>query len=185
VSGRNDALELDVAPQVELVGDMVQIALGLGLAGEVLLPVPLVQQFLGKRVAVGPAFRIKTCARIAVPVPGAADAGAALEHPHLQAEFAQLVGLVEAGDAGADDDRVELGGGIRLNFVCFCENGHFASRSSKLSAVHPSPLPASGAREYAALAPRPAKAGRGRGPWRIQDAPPDRRTHACAERAGG
>ena len=37
-------------------------------------------------------------------------------------------------------------------------------------APHPSPLPASGERE--------------RDPWRIQDAPPDRRTHACAERSG-
>src|SRR5437867_1327002 len=32
-----------------------------------------------------------------------------------------------------------------------------------------------------ALSPR---AGRGRDPWRIEDAPPDRRTHACAERGG-
>jgi len=56
VSGGHAALELDVAPQVELVGDMVQIPLGLGLAGEMLLPLPFLQQFLGKRVAVGPAF---------------------------------------------------------------------------------------------------------------------------------
>ena len=32
-----------------------------------------------------------------------------------------------------------------------------------------------------ALSPR---ARRGRDPWRIGDAPPDRRTHACAERGG-
>src|SRR6202011_4508643 len=32
-----------------------------------------------------------------------------------------------------------------------------------------------------ALSPR---AGRRRDPWRIGDAPPDRRTHACAERSG-
>src|SRR5438132_9634669 len=34
---------------------------------------------------------------------------------------------------------------------------------------------------------RPARwtrAGRGRDPWRIRDAPPGRRTHACAERGG-
>src|SRR5207244_1772883 len=30
----------------------------------------------------------------------------------------------------------------------------------------------------------PARAGRGRDPWRIRDAPPGRRTHACAERGG-
>ena len=106
--GRDPALELDVAAQVELVGDVIQIALGLGLAGEVLLPVPFFQQFLRKGVAVGPALGIEAGAGIAVPVPGAADAGAGFEHPHLEAEFSQLVELVEAGNTGADDDRVEI-----------------------------------------------------------------------------
>src|SRR6266446_7774211 len=41
------------------------------------------------------------------------------------------------------------------------------------TAPHPGPLPASG-----------PLAGRGRDPWRIGDAPPDRRAHACAERGG-
>src|SRR5215469_7165149 len=46
------AIELDVAAQVELVSNVVQIALGLGLPGEMLLPVPFLQQFPGKRIAV-------------------------------------------------------------------------------------------------------------------------------------
>jgi hypothetical protein len=57
--GSDAALELDVAAQIELVGDVVQVTLGLGLAGEMLLPVPLVKQFLRERVAVGPAFGIE------------------------------------------------------------------------------------------------------------------------------
>ncbi len=89
------ALELDVATQIELVRDIIQIALGLRLPGEVFLPVPFVQQFLRKRVAVGPALRIEPGARVAVPVPGSADAGAGLEDPHREPEFAQLVELVE------------------------------------------------------------------------------------------
>ena len=40
------AAELHVAAQVELVDDVVEVAEGLGLAGEVLAPVPLVEQFL-------------------------------------------------------------------------------------------------------------------------------------------
>jgi len=44
VRGDDAALELDVAAQVELIGDVVEIALGLGLAREMLFPVPLVQQ---------------------------------------------------------------------------------------------------------------------------------------------
>src|SRR5207244_3569171 len=79
VVGSGDAaLELDVAAQIELVRNMVQIALGLGLRGEVFLPVPFVQQILRERVAVGPAFGIEARARIAIPIPGAADAGAGL-----------------------------------------------------------------------------------------------------------
>src|SRR5207248_2088621 len=79
VTHRGDAaVELDVAAQVELVGDMVEIALGFGLARETLGPVPLVQQFLRKRVGVGIAFRIEAGAGIAVPVPGAANPAAGL-----------------------------------------------------------------------------------------------------------
>jgi hypothetical protein len=46
--GGHPAFELDVAAQLELVGDIVQIALRLPLCGEMLLPVPFVQQFLEK-----------------------------------------------------------------------------------------------------------------------------------------
>src|SRR4029077_20807079 len=84
------ALDPDVAAKVKLVGDMVQIALGLGLTSEMLLPVPSLQEFLRKGVAIGPALRIESRAGIAVPVPGAADAGAGFEHPRLEPEFAQL-----------------------------------------------------------------------------------------------
>ena len=83
MGGGHPAPALDVAAQVELVGDVIQIALGLGLRGEVFLPVPFLQQFLREGIAVGPAFGIEAGARVAVPVPGAADAGAGLEHAHL------------------------------------------------------------------------------------------------------
>ena len=72
---RNPAAKLDVAPQVELVGDMVEIAQRFRLAGKMLRPVPFLQKLLRKRVAVGIALRIEARAGIAVPVPGAADIG--------------------------------------------------------------------------------------------------------------
>ena len=109
VAGGGDATpELDVAAQIELVSNVVEIALGLGLSGEVFLPVPFLQHFPGKRIAIGPALGVEAGAGIAVPVPGAADGAAGLEHPHFEAEFAQPVELVEAGNARADDDRVEI-----------------------------------------------------------------------------
>jgi hypothetical protein len=93
--GGDAALQLDVAAQIELVGDVVQVTLGLGLAGEMLLPVPLVEQFLRERVAIGPAFRIKPGAWVAVPVPSAANAGASFKYPHPETEFPQSMELVK------------------------------------------------------------------------------------------
>src|SRR6516162_6200233 len=111
VAGGGDATpELDVAAQIELVSNVVEIALGFGLPGEMLLPVPFVQQFPGKRVAVGPALGVEAGAGISVPVPGTADGAASLEHPHFEAKFTQLVELVEAGNAGANDDCVKIQG---------------------------------------------------------------------------
>src|SRR6202023_1543999 len=72
------ALELDVAGRGEFVGETVEGALGLVLRREMLGPIPFLQQFLRKVVAVGPAFGIEAGARIAVPVPGSADIGAVL-----------------------------------------------------------------------------------------------------------
>jgi hypothetical protein len=106
--GLHPASELDVPAQVELVGDVIQVALGLRLGGEVLGPVPLVEQLLAERVAVGVALGVEAAAGVAVPVPGAPDAGARLEHADLLPHLAQPVELVEAGDPGADDDRVDV-----------------------------------------------------------------------------
>src|SRR5437762_5993903 len=71
-----------------------------------LLPVPFRHQLLGKGVAVGPAFGIETRAGVTVPVPGAADVRATLEHPCGHAQFAQAVEHIHAGNPGADDDGV-------------------------------------------------------------------------------
>ena len=100
--------EPDVAPQVEAVGDVVEVALQLRLGGEPLGPVPLLLQLLGERVAVVPALHVAAGAGIAVPVPRPADAVALLEHPRPQPQPAQPVQHVQPGRPGADDDRVEV-----------------------------------------------------------------------------
>ena len=131
VRRRDPALELDVTAQVELVGDIVQISLSLGLASEMLLPVPFLQKLLREGIAVGPALRIKAGAGIAVPVPSAADGGAGLEHSHLETELAQLVELVEPGNASANDDRVEI-------HACLCGSS-VGNRWQAVHAVIPHP----------------------------------------------
>ena len=73
------ASKRDVAAEVEPVDHVVEVALDLGLAGEVLLPLPLVEELLREEVAVGVALGVEAGARVAVPEPGAADAAAGLE----------------------------------------------------------------------------------------------------------
>ena len=110
--GRDDIrVQLDVAAQVEAVGDVVRVAQDLGLAGVALGPLPFLLQLVGERIGILHALDVAARARIAVPVPGAADARAALVHARRHAEPAQPMQHVEAGETGADDDRV-------VDFVC-------------------------------------------------------------------
>ena len=71
-------VELDVAAQVEAVGDVVDVAQDLRLGGVALGPVPLLLELVGERVRVVQALDVAARARVAVPVPGAADAVAGL-----------------------------------------------------------------------------------------------------------
>ena len=102
------AVELHVAPEVELVRDEVEIAQVLGLAREVLLPVPLVEHFPRERVAVGVALRIEARAGVAVVVPGAAEVGVRLEDRGVHPEVGEALDLVDAGHPGPDHDDFEV-----------------------------------------------------------------------------
>ena len=68
--------EADVAAQVVAVGDVVEVALDLGLGGEVLGPLPLLLELGVEAERVLEARDVAAGARVAVPVPGAADARA-------------------------------------------------------------------------------------------------------------
>ena len=124
--GGHAGVELDVALQVEPVGDEVQVAHDLGLAGIALGPFPLAHQLGGEGVPVDVAFRIAARAGIAVPVPGAADAAACFQRLHRQAEpVAQAQQLVQTGETGADHQRVEFGCPVSM-----CQFGDQPPRSS-------------------------------------------------------
>src|SRR5207248_5211040 len=86
VHGRGDLLaESHVAAKVEPVDDVVEVALGLRLFGEVLLPFPLVEQLFREQVAVGVALGVEPGPRIAVPVPRPADAVTGFEQSDREA----------------------------------------------------------------------------------------------------
>ena len=90
---RDAGLELDVAPQVETVGDVVGVAAGSpaarGSARSTSIPAA---ELLGEGVAVVMLSTSQRAPGIAVPVPGAADAVARLEDPGGEPELAQACG---------------------------------------------------------------------------------------------
>ena len=91
-----------------------EVALCFRLGSEMLLRTPFLQQFLGEGIPVGPAFGIEARAGIAVPTPGAVDAGAGLKHPNCEPEPTQLVELLETGHAGVNHDSVRTPGRTAL-----------------------------------------------------------------------
>src|SRR5262249_19747278 len=78
--------------------------------GEVLLPLPFVEEILREEVAVRVALGVEPRAGIAVPVPRAPDAAAGFEQLHREARFTRSVQLIDARDARADDEHVDVGG---------------------------------------------------------------------------
>ena len=131
VARRGDArAEPDVAPEVETVGDMVEVAQDLRLLRVALRPTPVPQQLLGEVVRIGVALGIAPRAGIAVPVPGAAHALARLQELDGEAEpVAQAEELVQAGEPGADDQGVVLAGlRVRSRRRCRCAVVHGARR---------------------------------------------------------
>jgi len=109
VDRRGDArIELDVPAQVKLVRYIIEVALVLRLAGIMLFPVPFLQEFLRERISVGVTFGVERASRIAILIPGAAHSTTILEGPHREPELTQTVQLIQPGNPGADDNRVEL-----------------------------------------------------------------------------
>lgn len=98
----------DVALEIEPVGNEIQIFPDFGMLGIALAPAPRLLDLLIKGIAVVIALRVATGTWVPVPVPCSSDAFALFKYDSIKAEFVpQLVKLIKAGKAGADDDRVE------------------------------------------------------------------------------
>ncbi|HEX7081594.1 MAG TPA: hypothetical protein VF329_11320 [Gammaproteobacteria bacterium] len=82
-------LEANVAQKIELLGRVVQVREHLGLRGESLAPAPFLEELRRERIAVRVAFRVESGARVAVPVPNAADSARALVRLHGEPELAE------------------------------------------------------------------------------------------------
>src|SRR4029077_1986165 len=88
--------------QIKLVGDEVEIAEILRLAGEPLLPMPLLKQLARERIGIGVAFGIETAAWITIPVPGSTEIVGGVEHRCLDPEINQALDLVDPSHARAN-----------------------------------------------------------------------------------
>ena len=99
-------LELDVALEVETVRDVIGVAKDLRLAGVALAPLPVLLQVVGETVGILHALDIAARTGVAVPIPGAADAGARLEDRAAKAGSPQAMKHVKAGETGAHHNRV-------------------------------------------------------------------------------
>ena len=86
---------------------MVGVAQDLGLRRVALGPVPLLLEVGVERVRVVDALDVAAGARVAVPVPRAADTVGGLVDDGREPEPAQLVQHVQPGEPGADDHRVD------------------------------------------------------------------------------
>ena len=105
---RDPRVEPYIPPQVELVGDIIQVTLVFGLTGVKLLPVPFLEQLLGEGIPIGVALRVEARAGIAVPVPRSADAAAVFKDPDRHPQLPETMKLVKPGHPGSDDDCVKL-----------------------------------------------------------------------------
>src|SRR4029077_1711079 len=104
---RDAGVEPDVAAETELLVDVAEIGAKLLPRGIELAVAPIPPELRAGELIERP-VRIDPGARIAVPVPDAADVGPGLEYLHVVTEPAQVIELVEAGEPGADHQHVQL-----------------------------------------------------------------------------
>ena len=108
VADYHAGVELDVAAQIEAIGNVVRVIEDLGLGRVALRPLPLLLELVGELVRVLHALDVAARAGIAIPVPGPADAVAGFEHPHRQADAPGAVQHVHAREPGPHDHYVVI-----------------------------------------------------------------------------
>src|SRR5581483_8394010 len=99
-------IDLDVAAQIQLLVDVIEIVAPLLPRRIHLAVVPVAPKVLA-RVLVHRPVGVDARTGITIPIPDAPDVRARLHALHLEAEIAQSVELIQSGEASADDERIE------------------------------------------------------------------------------
>ncbi len=111
--------EADVAAEVVLVGDVLQVPEDLGLRGVLLRPLPFGVEVGVPAVGVVDGHDVAAGARIAVPVPRAAHVVGALEDRAREPQPAQPLEHVEAGEPRPHHDDVDPIGPLAVPGLSF------------------------------------------------------------------
>ena len=104
---RHPRVELDIAPQIEPIGDMMCVAEHLGLRGVALAPAPFLLEFRRKHITVVIAFDVAARARIAIAMPDPADVVTGFKHGYRQPDLAQRIERAHPAEPRAYDNRID------------------------------------------------------------------------------
>src|SRR3546814_10702030 len=111
-AGGDPGLEADVVTQPPHVVDVVEVPAQRLPVGEALVPVPVLPE-VGVGVLVQRDVGVHPGPGVAVQVPDAAETGAGLDQGDAQAQAAEVVELVQPGEAGERKS-------IRVNSSIYC-----------------------------------------------------------------
>jgi len=85
---------------------MICIGTYVCMAGEFFGPIPFLLQIFIKAVGILHAFHVAPCPRIAIPIPGTANAITTFETSRREALLTQAMKQIETRETGADDDDI-------------------------------------------------------------------------------
>ena len=117
--GRHDlGVELDVAPQVKPVGDMIEVGQYLGLLGVSATPAPFLEKLFGEGEAVCVALGVASGAGIPVPIPRSPHPAARLidldGHSHVVPQSPQHP---HPGEPRPDHYRIEIAAVLQAGHI--------------------------------------------------------------------
>ena len=104
----NTGIELDVFAQVESINHMIGVIQNICLIGVFVFPLPFLLQGLVKAVGVLQARNITPRARIAVPIPSAANSAGRLINSGFKAFVTQVLKRINTREARTDNHGVKI-----------------------------------------------------------------------------
>ena len=100
-------VKADIAAQIMAVSNVVGIGQDFRLPRKPLRPRPFLLQFTVKLIGILQTFNVAAGARIAVPIPGAANPVTGFNSRRRQAHLAQAIEQIHASKAGPNNNHID------------------------------------------------------------------------------